>query len=55
CSYCHAEDRRVIPHRVVNHWDFVTHRVCKDSRAFLDATRSLPLYNLPEVSPTLFA
>lgn len=54
CSYCHAEDRRVIPHRVVHHWDFATHRVGKDSRAFLDATRFLPVFDLPELSPALF-
>ena len=54
-SYCHVEDRRVIPHRVVHHWDFATHRVCKDSGRFLDATRFLPVFDLPELSPSLFA
>ncbi len=54
-SYCHVEDRRVIPHRVVHHWDFSTHRVCKDAGRFLDATRFLPVFDLPEVSPSLFA
>ncbi|CAN0283533.1 unnamed protein product, partial [Ectocarpus fasciculatus] len=53
-SYCHAEDRRVIPHRVVHHWDFVMHRVCKDARAFLDSTRFHPVFDLPALSPTLF-
>ncbi|CAN0476389.1 unnamed protein product, partial [Ectocarpus sp. 8 AP-2014] len=53
-SYCHAEDRRVIPHRVVHHWDFVRHRVCKDARAFLDSTRFHPVFDLPALSPTLF-
>eukprot|EP00752_Nemacystus_decipiens_P006456 g5814.t1 len=53
-SYCHAEDRRVIPHRVVHHWDFATHRVCRDARAFLDATRFLPVFDLPVLSPLLF-
>ncbi|CAM9331166.1 unnamed protein product [Ectocarpus sp. 12 AP-2014] len=53
-SYCHAEDRRVIPHRVVHHWDFVRHRVCKDARVFLDSTRFHPVFDLPALSPTLF-
>eukprot|EP00903_Cladosiphon_okamuranus_P008775 g8406.t1 len=53
--YCHAEDRRVIPHRVVHHWDFATHRVCRDARAFLDAMRFLPLFDMSELSPTMFA
>lgn len=54
-SYCHSEERRIIPHRLVNHWDFTRHRVCKDAAAFLDATRFVPLINLPEECPRLFA
>ncbi|CAM9788657.1 unnamed protein product [Laminaria digitata] len=53
-SLCHSEDRRVIPHRVVHHWDFTPHRVCKDSAAFLDATHFLPVIDLPAESPRLF-
>ena len=45
----------MIPHRVVHHWDFATHRVCRDARAFLDATRFLPVFDLPELSPSMFA
>lgn len=40
---------------MVHHWDFATHRVCKDAGRFLDATRFLPVFDLPEVSPSLFA
>lgn len=53
-SYCHNEERRIIPHRLVHHWDFTLHRVCKDAAVFLDATRSVPLINLPVECPRIF-
>jgi hypothetical protein len=44
----------VIPRRVLHHWDFVPHRVCRSAAAFLDDISRLPLLDVSMLSPALF-
>lgn len=45
----------VIPRCVLHHWDFVPHRVCRSSAAFLDDISRLPLLDVSLLSPGLLS
>ena len=52
--WCHSDDHRIIPHRVLFHWDFHPHRVSKQSAAFLDQIYHKPLLTIQKTNPLLF-
>jgi hypothetical protein len=53
-KWCHADDRRQIPHRMLLHWDHNTHRVSKQAARFLDALWSQPMLLLNTANPLLY-
>lgn len=53
-KWCHADERRQIPHRMLLHWDHNAHRVSKQAARFLDALWSQPMLLLSSVNPLLY-
>ena len=53
-KWCHADDRRQIPHRMLLHWDHNAHRVSKQAARFLDALWSQPMLLLSTANPLLY-
>ena len=51
--WCHRDDRRVIPYRLLLFWDSQPHRVSRQAAAFIDQVQSLPVLNLPLLNPLL--
>jgi hypothetical protein len=52
--WCHADDHRVIPHRILLYWDKTPHRVCRQAAIFLDYIWSKPLLKLKSINPLLY-
>jgi hypothetical protein len=52
--WCHRDDHRVIPYRMLLYWDGKPHRVCRQAAVFLDEFATQPLLNVSELSPLLF-
>lgn len=52
--WCHADDHRVIPHRILLYWDKTPHRVCRQAAIFLDYIWSKPLLKLKFINPLLY-
>jgi hypothetical protein len=52
--WCHADDHRVIPHRILLYWDKTPHRVCRQAAVFLDYIWGKPLLKLKSINPLLY-
>jgi hypothetical protein len=52
--WCHADDHRVIPHRILLYWDKTPHRVCRQAAIFLDYIWSKPPLKLKNINPLLY-
>lgn len=52
--WCHREDLRVIPYRLLLFWDGKPHRVCLQAASFLDTFSSSPVVDVPSLNPLLF-
>ena len=52
--WCHSNEHRVIPHRLLNFWDAVAHRVSRQSAAFLDDVWRHPVLHLSSINPLLY-
>ena len=53
-KWCHANERRQIPHRLLLHWDHTAHRVSKQAARFLDTLWSQPVLLLNSANPLLY-
>lgn len=53
-KWCHADDRRQIPHRMLLHWDHNAHRVSRQAARFLDALWGQPMLLLSTANPLLY-
>ena len=53
CSDCHSGALRVIPARVVWHWDLSPAPVCDAAAAFIDSVADEPNINVTAVHPAL--
>jgi hypothetical protein len=52
-KWCHGDDYRHIPHRLLRHWDHVPHRVSRPAAAFLDRLWRRPLLLVGTINPLL--
>ena len=52
--WCHIDAHRVVPHRLLNFWDAVPHRVCAAAALFLDEVWSNPVLHLSAINPLLY-
>ena len=52
--WCHSNDHRVIPHRLLLYWDCVPHRVCQQARKFLDDLWQKPLLHVDDTNSLLY-
>ena len=52
--WCHSNDHRVIPHRMLLYWDCVPHRVCQQVSKFLDIVLDKPILNLNSINSLLY-
>lgn len=52
--WCHNDDHRIIPHRLLLYWDNTAHRVSRQAAVFLDDTWGKPLLKLNAVNPLLY-
>ena len=52
--WCHSNEHRIIPHRLLLYWDCVPHRVCRQARQFLDDVWHKPLLNVDEINGLLY-
>ena len=53
-KWCHGNDRRQIPHRLLLHWDHRAHRVSKQAARFLDMLWSQPVLMISSANPLLY-
>ena len=53
-KWCHADDRRQIPHRLLLYWDHTAHRVSIQAARFLDGLWRRPLLLLNSANPLLY-
>jgi Putative zinc-RING and/or ribbon len=53
-KWCHFDDRRQIPHRMLLYWDHVPHRVCRQAADFLDAIWRKPILHIGAINPLLY-
>lgn len=51
--WCHAEETRPIPMRVLHQWDCRPRKVCKLAAAYIDRVRDVPLIRVREANPLL--
>jgi hypothetical protein len=51
--WCHAEEMRPIPMRVLHQWDCRPRKVCKLAAAYIDRVRDVPLIRVREANPLL--
>lgn len=54
CTDCHANDKMIIPARVLHNWDFKEYPVAKRTRHFLSQVEAEPLLDIKTSSPTLY-
>ena len=52
--WCHLDAHRIVPHRLLNYWDAVPHRVCAAVALFLDEVWSNPVLHLSAINPLLY-
>jgi hypothetical protein len=52
--WCHADQHRVIPHRLVLYWDCKPHRVSRQAAAFLDHFGKRPVLQVNVINPLLY-
>ena len=52
--WCHRDDHRVVPHRLLNYWDTCSHRVCSQAAQFLDEVWARPVLHLAAINPLLY-
>jgi hypothetical protein len=52
--WCHNDDHRIIPHRLLLYWDTNQHRVSRQAAAYLDDTWSKPSLKLSSINPLLY-
>lgn len=53
CSSCHSGQLRVIPARVIWHWDLNPAPVCDVAASYLDGVMDKPLIDLSQTHPAL--
>eukprot|EP01035_Chromulina_nebulosa_P019015 gene19015-24835_t len=52
--WCHGDDRRILPHRMLSAWDSSLQRVCRIAAEFLDIHWSQPLTDIGRVNALLY-
>jgi hypothetical protein len=52
--WCHAEEQRVIPHRLLLYWDCKTYKVSRQAAAFLDHFSKKPVLQIDVINPLLY-
>lgn len=52
--WCHSDDRRTLPHKVLLEWDVRPRRVCRQVALFLDHIYSQAILNIDFINPLLF-
>ena len=53
-KWCHADDRRLIPNRLLLYWDHKAHRVSIQAAKFLDDLWNKPFIHLSTANPLLY-
>ena len=53
-KWCHGDEYRQIPHRLLLYWDHVPHRVSRQAAAFLDTLWRRPILLVDSVNPLLY-
>ena len=52
--WCHSNDHRIIPHRLLLYWDCVPHRICQQATNFLDDIWEKPVLNVKDINSLLY-
>lgn len=52
--WCHSDERRILPAKLVLDWDPTPQRVCRQAAMFIDMIWSLPIINLDAINPMIF-